>query len=432
MARTCSGDLKQLWKIVRSGVKEVGGAPAATNFDRQLSNLATNMGVDLDKVFDSMTGEGFFSIQLSQVSTVSLPLGRSPLTIPQPSLLIGLAVKDDALVKALEAPLARNGLPVVKALSESVNISSLNMPIPLPFVLQPSFAVYSNYFLFGSSPQVVTDSIKSFRDKTGLAATPGFQKAFEGLPAANNGIVYMNPRFMNTIINVQTAVFQSAGEEGAAPDALRKLMGAQTNGQCALVIQNLRTGILTTGATSSSGKQMVSSIAMAPIGMLAGIAIPSFMKARSTAQENVCIRNLRMIEGAKEQWGLENNKKTGDPVDIEGISKYLPGGKLPVCPQGGNVQDQSDRHRCRVQHPGPQPLGLSGYAFTRLRQEASWLATGRNGGGDRGVALAKPGCPMADGAVALRSPAPWRGAESFTFTTTFRTGSGRVTATPGM
>src|SRR6201988_5316783 len=47
-------------------------------------------------------------------------------------------------------------------------------------------------------------------------------------------------------------------------------------------------------------------IVVAIIGLLAAIAIPNFIKARTTAQKNACISNLRQIDGAKEQWALEN------------------------------------------------------------------------------------------------------------------------------
>ena len=45
-------------------------------------------------------------------------------------------------------------------------------------------------------------------------------------------------------------------------------------------------------------------IVVAIIGLLAAIAIPSFVKARNTAQQNGCINNLRMIDGSKEQVAL--------------------------------------------------------------------------------------------------------------------------------
>src|SRR5258705_1891972 len=42
-------------------------------------------------------------------------------------------------------------------------------------------------------------------------------------------------------------------------------------------------------------------IVVAIIGLLAAIAIPNFVRARTTAQMNACINNLRQIDGAKQR-----------------------------------------------------------------------------------------------------------------------------------
>src|ERR1041385_2010247 len=76
-------------------------------------------------------------------------------------------------------------------------------------------------------------------------------------------------------------------------------------------------------------------IVVAIIGLLAAIAIPNFVKARTTAQKNACINNLRQIDGAKEQWALENKKKTGDAVQDSDITPYIKGLVMPTCPAGG-------------------------------------------------------------------------------------------------
>ncbi|MEI7729920.1 MAG: type II secretion system protein [Verrucomicrobiota bacterium] len=77
-------------------------------------------------------------------------------------------------------------------------------------------------------------------------------------------------------------------------------------------------------------------IVVAIIGLLAAIAIPNFVKARTTAQKNACINNLRQIDGAKEQWALENKKTTADtPVtsDLIGATSYIK--QSPSCPGAG-------------------------------------------------------------------------------------------------
>lgn len=76
-------------------------------------------------------------------------------------------------------------------------------------------------------------------------------------------------------------------------------------------------------------------IVVAIIGLLAAIAIPNFIKARTTAQMNACINNLRQIDGAIQQWALETKKDTTATVAFSDISTYLK--NSVVCPSGGTT-----------------------------------------------------------------------------------------------
>lgn len=67
--------------------------------------------------------------------------------------------------------------------------------------------------------------------------------------------------------------------------------------------------------------------------LLAAIAIPNFVKARTTAQMNACISNLRQIEGAKEQWAFEFKKQQGDTPTSQELDGYLK--RQLSCPAGG-------------------------------------------------------------------------------------------------
>ena len=75
-------------------------------------------------------------------------------------------------------------------------------------------------------------------------------------------------------------------------------------------------------------------IVVAIIGLLAAIAIPNFIKARTTSQKNACINNLRQIDGAIQQWALESNQASGANVTSGDITPYLGRGTgtLPACP----------------------------------------------------------------------------------------------------
>ena len=71
-------------------------------------------------------------------------------------------------------------------------------------------------------------------------------------------------------------------------------------------------------------------IVVAIIGLLAAIAIPNFVRARTTAQMNACINNLRQIDGAIQQWALETKQASTAPVTAADVSGYLKA--PPTCP----------------------------------------------------------------------------------------------------
>src|SRR5439155_18375779 len=51
-------------------------------------------------------------------------------------------------------------------------------------------------------------------------------------------------------------------------------------------------------------------IVVAIIGMLAAIAIPSYVRARDNSQTNACINTLRQIDGGAQTWALENKRQS--------------------------------------------------------------------------------------------------------------------------
>ena len=72
------------------------------------------------------------------------------------------------------------------------------------------------------------------------------------------------------------------------------------------------------------------------IPLMAAIAIPNFVRARHTAQANACINNLRQIDGAKQQWALENQKDADAVPMTFDLDKYLTQGFAGLkCPAGG-------------------------------------------------------------------------------------------------
>jgi competence protein ComGC len=72
------------------------------------------------------------------------------------------------------------------------------------------------------------------------------------------------------------------------------------------------------------------------MGMMAAIAIPNFVKARNQAQYQACQNNLKVIQGAKEVWKLENKKDDASvPMDADLFGPAKQVQEKPVCPAGG-------------------------------------------------------------------------------------------------
>jgi prepilin-type N-terminal cleavage/methylation domain-containing protein len=77
-------------------------------------------------------------------------------------------------------------------------------------------------------------------------------------------------------------------------------------------------------------------IVVAIIALLAAIAIPNFVKARTASQKSACIANLKQVNGAKATWALEAKKVNSDSpadTDLFGATQYIR--QKPSCPGGG-------------------------------------------------------------------------------------------------
>ena len=86
-------------------------------------------------------------------------------------------------------------------------------------------------------------------------------------------------------------------------------------------------------------------IVVAIIGLLAAIAIPNFIRARATSQQNACINNLRQIDAAVNEWALEKGQSNGTTIgNIQTVSDYIKlnsASSVPGCPAGGTYTTTS-------------------------------------------------------------------------------------------
>lgn len=78
-------------------------------------------------------------------------------------------------------------------------------------------------------------------------------------------------------------------------------------------------------------------------------ALPGFVRGRDTRATNACINNLRLIDEAKQQWALENNKGDADTdVTWDDLKPYLGRGETgslnAIHCQGDNTKQCSNSY----------------------------------------------------------------------------------------
>jgi prepilin-type N-terminal cleavage/methylation domain-containing protein len=76
-------------------------------------------------------------------------------------------------------------------------------------------------------------------------------------------------------------------------------------------------------------------IVVAIIGLLAAIAVPSFMRARQRSIASTILNELRQVDAAKDQYALENTKTGAVTPAWADLTPYLKAGSKLVT-AGGN------------------------------------------------------------------------------------------------
>jgi len=64
-------------------------------------------------------------------------------------------------------------------------------------------------------------------------------------------------------------------------------------------------------------------IVVAIIALLAAIAVPGFLRARKRSQASKILNDLRLIDGAVDQYAIETGRKSGDTVGVADWTNYL-------------------------------------------------------------------------------------------------------------
>ena len=333
-------DLPLLWKVTQDEIAK-SGFPQAQDFIQKLpAQFEEKTKLKWDAVLNSFGGECGFVLTLNESNTIPIPLpGAAALTVPEPGLLLVLKVNDDTIFNRIDQELKKN--PQVVTV-EQPGLKMRTLPVPLPFIgtLRPTTASSGGYLFIASSDELVNDALAVKSGKSpGLKGSDEFKRLARNIPDQGNQFTYMSERFGRIMFQIQQQAVTGQMANGAGAAQSQWMQGFMRSRPAFAYSVGVNTpqGCLTVGNSSQSFANLALLPAVAVPGILAAIAIPNFVKARSTSQENACINNLRQLDAAENQWALENHKTTGAICTENDLKPYikLVNGQLPKCPAGG-------------------------------------------------------------------------------------------------
>ena len=314
------------------------GFPEAQDFIAKLpAQFEAKTKLKWDDLLNSLGGEAGFALTLNESNNIPIPLPGGALTIPEPGLLLVFKVNDDTLFNRIDRELKAN--PQVISVDQA-GLKMRTMPVPVPFIgtLRPSAASNGGYLFIASSDDLVNAALAVKSGKTpGLKSTEEFKRLSRNIPDQGNQFTFMSERFSHILFQIQQQVVAGQMAHGGAAAQSQWMQSLYNTRPMFAYSVGVKTpqGCLTTANSSQSFANMALLPAVAVPGLLAAIAIPNFVKARSTSQLNACINNLRQIDAAKNQWALEKRKTITDVPNEDDIKPYLAHNRLPTCPAGG-------------------------------------------------------------------------------------------------
>ena len=96
------------------------------------------------------------------------------------------------------------------------------------------------------------------------------------------------------------------------------------------------------GGMLTGGGMALAGLIIGYIGVIGSViaivtmAVPAFVGSRAMAAEWGCASNIMLIQNAKSQWAMTNNKVDGDQIDVGEINRSLPNQTTPTCAGGGS------------------------------------------------------------------------------------------------
>ncbi len=264
---------KALWTLIKSAMEDAAPETIRQHFEAWNKSMDKSLGFPFEDLVGSLRDEALLAVSFSESQEGVIPTKAGLVTIPEPSFLFIVGVKDDMLRGVIETSLAKHHIAIMESSAGDVTIRSATQPLPSLFRVQPAYASQAGFLIMGSSTEIVADALLAYRHKNGLLARPEFKSAFQNMSMVNNGLIYMSPEVGPIVDHIRLSAIEvlldNASNHPASMRMLKQLFmfGGQPP-SLAMTIHNWKTGVMVMGNSALGGRDMLQRFIATPARLL--------------------------------------------------------------------------------------------------------------------------------------------------------------------
>jgi len=267
--------LNNLWNWIKTEVKNSD----LQNVKKSINSIEPALqkqGIDLKKLLDSLKGKVGYVLTFDREKKLSIPIGKTPMNIPEPGIAIVFSVKDDTIFNLIKAKLH------LEQKSEKKGIKKLIIPLPpIPIPVKPEIVQKDDILIIASHTKVVDAMLSANKNGNGLTSYEEFKKIARNIPNKGNSFRFVSPRLFQLIWKIQQkaiGTYKKIKTEDKI--AFNFFKSFQKNLYFYGVLQNTEEGTISTFNHNSNIEYLFILPAITSAGIVTAIAIPKILKSK--------------------------------------------------------------------------------------------------------------------------------------------------------
>ena len=267
--------LNYLWNWIKTEVENSD----LQNVKKSINSIEPALqkqGIDLKKLLDSLKGKMGYILTFDREKKLPIPIGKTPINIPEPGIAIVFSVKDDTIFNLIKTKLHFEEKLEKKGIKKLI----IQLP-PIPIPVKPEIVQKDDILIIASHTRVVDAMLSANEKGNGLTSYEEFKKIARNIPNKGNSFRFVSPRLFQLIWKIQQKAIGThkkiKTEDKIAFDFFKSF---QKNWYFYGVLQNTEEGTISTFNHNSNIEYLVVLPAIISTGIVAAIAIPKILKSK--------------------------------------------------------------------------------------------------------------------------------------------------------